>query len=74
MQEDDQALGAPVQHPVVLGAHVAAQLPQFSVDLGAVREREVRHPVGDTMSGVEFDAGSPAELLVKVAAGGGVGR
>jgi hypothetical protein len=54
MQEDDQALGTPVEHSVVLGAHVAAQFPQLSIDLGAVREREMWHRVGEIVQPIEL--------------------
>jgi len=65
MQEYDQALGAPVQHPVVLGAHMAAQLPQLSVDLGAVWIREVRHPVGEIVQPIELSQQGGAALGIE---------
>lgn len=47
MKENDQAPRSLIQDPVVLRAHMAAQLPQLTLDLGAEREWQVRRRVGE---------------------------
>ena len=54
MEEDDQPARASIQHAVVVGPHVAAHLSQLAVDLGAVREREVRYRVGEFVESVDL--------------------
>jgi len=53
-QENDQAAGAAVEHPVVIGAHMAAKLSQLALDLRAMRERQMRHRVGKTVEAVDL--------------------
>jgi len=65
MQEDYQAPQSPIQHPVVIGAHVAAQLSQLSLHLGAVRERQVRRQVGEEIETIDLIQQDRASLGVE---------
>lgn len=65
MQEDDQALGTPIQHAVVLGAHVAAQLAQLPVYLGAVWEGKMRHRIREIVQPIELAKQSSSALGIE---------
>jgi hypothetical protein len=65
MQQDDEPLGAPIQHPVVLGAHMAAQLAQLSVDLRAMGEWKVRHRIRELVQPIKLPEQSCATLAIK---------
>lgn len=54
VQEDDQPPAAAVQNAVKVAAIVGAQFAQFSLDLRAVREREMGHLVAEHVEPVDL--------------------
>lgn len=65
MQEHDQSIRASIQNPVVVGAHVATQLAQFSGDLRAVRKRQMRQLIGEKVESVDLAKQSGPALRVE---------
>lgn len=65
IEENDQPARASIQHAVVVGPHVAAQLSQLAVDLGAVGKRQVRYRVGEIVEAVDLAQERSAALGVQ---------
>lgn len=54
VQEDQQSLRAPIQDPVQGAAVVAPQLTQLTLNLGAVRERQMRDPIVEQVETIDL--------------------
>ena len=65
VQEDDQTARASIQNPVVVGAHVTAQLSHLPFGLRAVGKRQMRHRVGEIVEAVDLAQEAARRLASK---------
>jgi hypothetical protein len=65
VEQDNQPLRSPVEHAVVLCSEVAAQLSELAIDLGAVREGQVRDLVAEQVQTRDLVAQRSTTLLVE---------